>query len=314
MYILCRTHVVETWVLLLLGGTLLAMNKNKTASMSEIRDSPSTHPTAPTTRIMTPEELAWCIKIACARQRTNLSHHVQEQKYVSAHKTALDLHIQGVIGEWAGLEYLGLDKSRLENVSPNSRKCDRGDVIVDGFTVDIKCPQGHHHFLQVKSENSTQPADIYWLISFELIPSSTHASSEHAQTLEDMPVLLFANYKHLTVEIMYQGAVCSSALFLPEHIHTYQRHVYYTYPRTSLQPLHACVASLKETLKMLETSRRVGWDVTQPFTPNTDDIFDHIQDVHGDARDAVVSEDVVRSSTDQSLLDSLCLSSKSTQK
>jgi hypothetical protein len=118
----------------------------------------------------TTEQKKYCFDIGRKRYETNRSQGIKEQKY-TAHKSGLDLSIQGVLGEFAVLKMFELPLDTLNNTSLNNRYNDRGDMIYKGFKVDVKCPEGHHCPLQTRALNFSNqikyPTQIYCLCTLQ---------------------------------------------------------------------------------------------------------------------------------------------------
>jgi hypothetical protein len=121
------------------------------------------------TIVLTDEENLFCETIGRTRQAQNEKNKTTDMRF--SRGSGVDIHIQGVKGEFALAKLLGEDilkhtkKELSQPACRNTRNDHKKDIQWQGKTVDVKCAKERAPFgLMVGAWKKVNPADVYALM------------------------------------------------------------------------------------------------------------------------------------------------------
>ncbi len=125
---------------------------------------------------ITPEDVAWCRRVAMRRTANSRGGHLVDHRYSAASGATIDM--QGVLGEFAMCQMLDLDpRQHIDEAGENQcAATDTFDIRVllgDAVaTIDVKCVRNDAHYpLLVTAKKYENPATHYALCSVRNCPT-----------------------------------------------------------------------------------------------------------------------------------------------
>lgn len=163
-------------------------------------------------------ETALCVRMGRERAWKNKVGKTTDMQY-AANRTSDDIHIQGVVGEYALQRMFRLAIDIHDTANRSARNETRFDcVFPNGWTADVKTTYAHVTHIQNKADKVINPSTVLALMLFANVASGVPMASLQRPTLE------------------FHGFVSAGQIYQQRYLVTtsnYSR--FYRYPRTALK-------------------------------------------------------------------------------
>lgn len=185
------------------------------------------------------DDIHYCMRIGAERYHKDKAKGIREQRYVSQKKkSAMDLDVFGVVGEYAMTRLLNQSTQMLNDTTPQGIRQDRGDLIIDGVKIDTKCSVGNHVDMWVRENSLRNPSHVYALLTYERV----NPLKMPAEYQDDFCSL----HENEDLIITFQGAACASDVFQSQYKQIIRGDAKYVYPKEKLLDLQDAIEQYKK--------------------------------------------------------------------